>query len=287
MSGNAPYDRFGNPYNVTAVLTPDDHFDEAAYFSYSPLYLPATYAMTYLLAFALSTCVIVHTALYHGRQLYMGILKLRLEEDDIHSKLMKSYKEVPDWWYAIGFASFFGLAVVTVEVWQTGVPVWSLILAVALPVLYILPNGFIYAMTGQAVSSLLSRGRGLGDDTRLLEQITINLLAQIIPGTLLPGNPFANMVFKAYAVQTLAAATSFVQDLKLGHYIKVAPRATFLGTSFFFFLETRILLTNFGRSPNDWYGISGIRASRSQPLDICEYPRCLFAQPKVLSELSQ
>lgn len=78
-------------------------------------------------------------------------------------------------------------------------------------------------------------------------QITLNILAQIIPGTLLPGNPLANMVctsrkhqhrhvgwyigqiFKAYSVQTLTEATSFVQDLKLGHYIKVPPRATFLG----------------------------------------------------------
>lgn len=38
------------------------------------------------------------------------------------------------------------------------------------------------------------------------------------------------MVFKAYSVQTLTEATMFVQDLKLGHYIKVPPRATFLGT---------------------------------------------------------
>jgi len=35
------------------------------------------------------------------------------------------------------------------------------------------------------------------------------------------------MVFKAYSVQTLTEATEFVQDLKLGHYIKVPPRSTF------------------------------------------------------------
>ena len=132
-------------------------------------------------------------------------------------------------------------------------------------------------------------------------QITLNLLAQIIPGTILPGNPLANMVrgsrraqsidrsrlltpflplffrvfprvfprsrlssprllscrapaalvdaawflsrccasvrasaeqvFKGYSVQTLTESTSFVQDLKLGHYIKVPPRATFVGAS--------------------------------------------------------
>jgi hypothetical protein len=37
------------------------------------------------------------------------------------------------------------------------------------------------------------------------------------------------MVFKAYSVQTLGQAVFFLQDLKLGHYIKVPPRATFLG----------------------------------------------------------
>jgi hypothetical protein len=109
--------------------------------------------MTYLLAFSLSTCVIVHTALYHGYQLYSGIRKIRIKEDDIHTKLMKNYKEVPNWWYAIGFAVCFALAVVAVEVWDTGEPVWSLL---ALPVLYILPSGFIFAMTGQSVCGRLS-----------------------------------------------------------------------------------------------------------------------------------
>ncbi|KAF8891861.1 oligopeptide transporter [Infundibulicybe gibba] len=208
ISANEPYDRFGQVYNITRVLKPDDTFDFEAYQAYSPLYLPATYAMTYLLAFALSTCVIVHTLLYHGKSLLNGIKKMRVESDDIHAKLMRNYPEVPDWWYASAFCVFFSLAVVAVEVWHTNVPVWALLLAVLLPVIYILPSGFIYAMTGQG--------------------ITLNILAQIIPGTLLPGNPLANMVFKAYSVQTLTEATSFVQDLKLGHYVKVPPRATFL-----------------------------------------------------------
>ncbi|KAL9712217.1 hypothetical protein Ac2012v2_005295 [Leucoagaricus gongylophorus] len=208
ISANEPYDKFGQIYNITRVLRPDDTFDLDAYNTYSPLYLPATYAMTYLLAFALSTCVIVHTLLYHGRTLLNGLKKIRVEADDIHAKLMRNYPEVPDWWYFSAFCVFFGLAIIAVEVWDTQVPVWALVLAVILPVIYILPSGFIYAMTGQG--------------------ITLNILAQIIPGTLLSGNPLANMVFKAYSVQTLTEATSFVQDLKLGHYVKVPPRATFV-----------------------------------------------------------
>ena len=39
--------------------------------------------------------------------------------------------------------------------WKTGVPVWALLLAVALPITYVLPSGFIYAMTGQGVRLFL------------------------------------------------------------------------------------------------------------------------------------
>lgn len=58
--------------------------------------------------------------------------------------------------------------------------------------------------------------------------ITVNVLSQVIPGTLLPGNPIANMVFKSYSVQVMIESASFIQDLKLGHYVKVPPRATFI-----------------------------------------------------------
>jgi OPT family small oligopeptide transporter len=208
MFGSEPYDRFGVEYKVSRVLTAQDTFNMTAYENYSPLYLPAAFTMTYLLAFALSTCVIVHALLYHGRTLLNGFKRMRLEDDDIHLKLMQNYPEVPDWWYGSAFVFFFCLAIVAAEVWDTGMPVWALALSVLLPMIYILPSGFIYALSGQAIS--------------------LNLLAEIIPGTLLPGQPLANMIFKVYSVQTLSESTSFVQDLKLGHYIKVPPRATFL-----------------------------------------------------------
>jgi hypothetical protein len=107
------------------------------------------------------------------------------------------------------------------------IPVYALLLAVLLPAVYTLPSGFIFAMTGQGVRIHITWHYAW--ISLFCLQISVNVLAQIIPGSLLPGNPLANMVFKAYAVQTLAESTNFVQDLKLGHYIKVPPRATFLG----------------------------------------------------------
>jgi len=37
-----------------------------------------------------------------------------------------------------------------------------------------------------------------------------------------------NQIFKAYAVQTMISALNFTQDLKLGHYMKIPPRASFV-----------------------------------------------------------
>ncbi|KZW02663.1 OPT-domain-containing protein [Exidia glandulosa HHB12029] len=208
MLSNVPYDKFGRQYDIDRVLGPDHRLNVTAFEEYSNLYMPAGWVMTYFLAFAVSTSVIVHTALYHGEALLNGVKNMRIEKDDVHAKLMRSYPEVPDWWYAIVLVFFFVLAIVAVERWSVGVPVWMLLLSLIVSVVYTLPGGFIFAMTGQG--------------------ITLNQVAQIIPGSLLPGNAFANMIFKVYAIQTQIEAINFVQDLKLGHYIKVPPRATFI-----------------------------------------------------------
>ena len=72
--------------------------------------------MTYLLGFTLSTCALVHTALYHGPSLLNGLKRMKVEPDDIHAKLMRNYPEVPEWWYISAFGLFFCVAVIAVEV---------------------------------------------------------------------------------------------------------------------------------------------------------------------------
>lgn len=94
------------------------------------------------------------------------------------------------------------------QVWDTGLPVWALVLALAVAIIYILPAGFIFAMTGTQPST--------------------NLIGELIAGYVMPGKAIPNMLFKTYCVQTLASSLNFVQDLKVGHYMKINPKATFL-----------------------------------------------------------
>ena len=116
MYSSLLFDKFGKVYNVSMVLTDEKKFNATAFDDYSPLYLPAAYAMAYLMAFALATCVIVHTILFHGRAILKGFRRIQVEKEDIHAKLMKAYPEVPIWWYMLVLAVFFGLAIVAVEV---------------------------------------------------------------------------------------------------------------------------------------------------------------------------
>ena len=53
--------------------------------------------MVYVIAMALTTAALVHTALFYGRTIWEGVKGNRVEEDDVHARLMRSYPEVPKW----------------------------------------------------------------------------------------------------------------------------------------------------------------------------------------------
>jgi OPT family small oligopeptide transporter len=209
------YDNTGSPYNKSIIVTSDLKFDEAAYQAYSPLFLSTTYLMVYMCGFAVFTGILSHTVLYHGKALMRGIRQRKTEEDDIHAKLMRRYAEVPEWWYFLIGVIMFALAVITVEVYDVGLPIWALFVSIVLPAVYFLPSGFIFAMTGTSIGT--------------------NLVSEVIAGYAFQGLPIANMIFKVYSYMGLAGGLSFVQDLKLGHYMKVPPRQSFSAQMIFTF----------------------------------------------------
>lgn len=167
-------DRFGTSYDIFNILTPDIQLNITAYEAYSPIYLSASFNMTFMLAFALSTGLLVHTALHHGPRIYRAIINVKSEADDIHMKLMRQYPEAPDWWYIALFAVCFLFAVLAIEIFHTGLPVWGYVISIVLPFIYVLPAAFMFALTAQTVA--------------------INLLAELIPGYIFIGKPIPGMV---------------------------------------------------------------------------------------------
>ena len=221
------FDNTGMVYNVTRILDSQFEFNETAYKEYSPLYLSTQFALAYGLSFAAMTAVLVHVALYHGKEIWRQFRMARHQEDDVHMRLMKKYRDAEDWWYAgkcrsytlldfllSGALTLLALLVVMVGAsfgvivgWDTGFPAWALVVCMLLPIIWLIPIGLI-----QGISNI---------------QLGLNVLTEFIIGYMVPGRPLTMMMFKNYGYISMSQALYFAQDLKLGHYMKVPPRVMF------------------------------------------------------------
>ncbi|KAG6331009.1 hypothetical protein ID866_8080 [Astraeus odoratus] len=208
MSTRISYDNTGAPYNVTRIINSDTSFNITAYEEYSPLFLSTTFALSYGLSFATITSTLTHTLLFFRKQIWRQSRLSMSDQPDIHARLMSRYKQVPEWWYMLIFVSMFTIGIITIEIWNAELPVWAFCLALVLAFVYAVPLGMIVAITNQ--------------------QIGLNVITELIIGYALPGRPIAMMMFKTWGYISMYQALSFASDLKLGHYMKIPPRAMFL-----------------------------------------------------------
>ncbi|KDR72867.1 hypothetical protein GALMADRAFT_228557 [Galerina marginata CBS 339.88] len=207
ISSRTSYDNTGKRYNVTRITNADATFNEAEYTAYSPLYISTTFAISYGLSFASITATLTHAFLYFRKQIWTQSRRAMHEQPDIHARLMARYPQVPEWWYVTIFLAMFAFGVISIEVWETKFPVQWFILALVIAFFYVIPIGMIQAITNQ--------------------QVGLNVITELIIGYALPGRPVAMMMFKTWGYITMAQALTFTSDFKLGHYMKVPPRAMF------------------------------------------------------------
>ena len=97
------FDNTGKQYNVSQIINPDSSFNLQAYKAYSPIFLSASFTISYGLAFATITATHTHTFLYYGKYIWSHARRPLSEQPDIHARLMSVYKEVPHWWYLTVF----------------------------------------------------------------------------------------------------------------------------------------------------------------------------------------
>lgn len=116
INSNKVFANDGSRYNVTKILNDDGIFDNEKYQVYSEPYMSAANITVYFWFFALYTATISYTALYHRHELASGFrgfwrsVKKTFKKgdgqfgdddddlgEDIHFRLMRSYKEVSVW----------------------------------------------------------------------------------------------------------------------------------------------------------------------------------------------
>ncbi|OAQ25444.1 oligopeptide transporter [Linnemannia elongata AG-77] len=207
MYGSALFKSNGDPYPVLSVLNKETlTLSHTGYEAAGPLRIATFFSLTYGVGFACLTAMITHTWLYHRHKLVAQWKQSRTQSEDIHHKLMQAYPEVPDWWYAALFVGMTAVGIFTCQYYGY-MPWWAVLLAILLAVVFSLPVGLIQALTNQ--------------------QPGLNIITEYTIGYILPGDPIANVTFKTLGYITMAQAMTFTSDLKLGHYMKVPPRAMF------------------------------------------------------------
>ncbi|KAJ7179590.1 OPT oligopeptide transporter [Mycena filopes] len=200
------FDNTGAPYNTSATIV-NGVFDVAAYEAYSPVFLTSAMAVAYFVAFASFTSIFTHTFLWFGRDIVRRFRSTLKTERDVHSRLMQAYPEVSSRWYAIVGVVSTIFILIAVDLFPTGLPIWTALLALVVAVTIALPLSIIQAITNQVIG--------------------LNVMEELLAGYIVPGRPVANMIFKAICLAGSHQAVTFASDLKLGHYMKIPPRTMF------------------------------------------------------------
>ncbi|KAK6936646.1 Oligopeptide transporter, OPT superfamily [Dillenia turbinata] len=201
----------GSKYDISSIVNSEFQLDVDAYTRTGPLYLSTFFAMTYGIGFATLTATVVHVILFHGRDIMeLSRAAFREKKMDIHTRLMKNYKQVPMWWFLVILV--LNIAAILFACWHYNevlqLPWWGVLLACGIAIFFTLPIGIIYATTNQAPG--------------------LNIITEYIIGYMYPERPVANMCFKVFGYISMAQALTFLQDFKLGHYMKIPPRSMFM-----------------------------------------------------------
>ncbi|OTA00189.1 hypothetical protein A9Z42_0058190 [Trichoderma parareesei] len=130
--------------------------------------------------------------------------------DDPLTNLMRSYPEVPDWWFLIIALVAFIFAIIIVTHWpQLNTPVWTVFFVIGLNLVFLIPMSYLYSISGTTEG--------------------LNVVTELIIGYALPGHPEALMFVKAFGYNINGQADNYVSDQKMGFYAKVPPRAMYRG----------------------------------------------------------
>ncbi|OMO57538.1 Tetrapeptide transporter, OPT1/isp4 [Corchorus olitorius] len=200
----------GQYYNISSIVNDKFEIDYNEYNKIGRIHLSTFFAVSYGLGFATIASTLTHVALFYGREIYSKYRASSREKADIHTRLMRNYRDIPSWWFysLLSGSIIIGLVLTTFLKKDIQMPWWGLIFAAGLAFVFTLPISIITATTN------ITPG--------------LNIITEYVMGVILPGQPITNVCFKTYGYMSMNQAVSFLSDFKLGHYMKIPPRSMFL-----------------------------------------------------------
>uniref|UniRef100_A0A0D3FZM4 Uncharacterized protein n=1 Tax=Oryza barthii TaxID=65489 RepID=A0A0D3FZM4_9ORYZ len=204
------FDHTGEEYRISEIVNDRFELDTDAYARQGKIHLSLFFATSYGLGFATIAATLSHVTLFYGTEMYRRFRQAAREKPDVHTRLMRRYDDIPNWWFygMLALAMVAALLLCTVFKDEVQLPWWALLCAVAVAFFFTLPISVITATTNTTPG--------------------LNIITEYVMGLIMPGKPIANVCFKVYGYISMNQAVSFLTDFKLGHYMKIPPRSMFL-----------------------------------------------------------
>lgn len=219
INSNGVFDNTGAVYNITKVLGDNQRIDMDKYMEYGPPYYAIANLFVTGANFIYYTFSIVYVFIkYWGpiKKAFVGIVVNAWKRQSVYTgfsdgqtRMMRRYKEVPEWWYGIIFVFGFAVSIIALTAWPTQTPWWS--------ILGVTGVGALLTIPWVVIESIASTG------------IQLNVIWQVLPGVWFPGQPLPQLILLMLGAAFEQMAGGFSADLKYAHYASLPPRAVFRG----------------------------------------------------------
>ncbi|KAG0238060.1 hypothetical protein BGW42_007614 [Actinomortierella wolfii] len=202
----------GTRYPFRELATPDGKLDEAAFAKHGTVYMSTYNLWGIFFGYATFLSAFMYLFLFHSKKIVntFRAIRQRRHHDfkDRLNVLMSAYPEVPTWWYLVLFTCCFTTMMILIFTQDLYLPWWTYVVGVVTGALTVTPMGFIYAVSAF--------------------QVATGTWNELIYGYMAPGtHPVGSLVYRVVAGQCWYRAQSMMLDQKIGHYMKIPPRATF------------------------------------------------------------
>ncbi|KAI8633876.1 OPT oligopeptide transporter protein-domain-containing protein [Xylariaceae sp. FL1651] len=218
----------GKVYPVSSLVTPSNTLNQTAYEENGPMYLGVHNLWTIFFDYASYVSAYSWIAFFGASNIRTAYRKFRARRNnpgqginhqysDRLNVLMRSYKEVPLWWYVALFSAAFVSTITIVALDLIFIPWWAYFVALATGAVVVVPLGWLYAVSNF--------------------QLPIGTFNELLYGTMVQNlnnhrNPIGASVYGSIAGDAWYRAQYMLQDQKIGHYMHVPQRAVFFSQVF-------------------------------------------------------
>jgi OPT family oligopeptide transporter len=219
----------GTAYPVTALIGPNNTFNETAYQEYGPAFMGTQILWNMFFDYASYTSAFVWMLLFGLPQIRSAVTKLRararsrgaqsinFQYTDRLNVMQRAYKEVPLWWYVVLFLVSFISIITILAKGYFFIPIWTFFIALLTGVIIVIPMGWLYALSNFQVA--------VGTTNELLYGYMVNAISG-------HRHPAGASTYGAIAGDAWYRAQYMLQDQKIGHYMHIPPRAVFFSQIF-------------------------------------------------------